>query len=107
MVTKDLQPELLPYPLPPWQHRFRTLSVYCEVDETVLAQRIMKPLELISNVVQITVMHLKALFRPVRTTIVRSLRRCVLVTKPAGLGLMHSPAQIRSCRVQGRFGATT
>ena len=60
MVTKDLQPELLPYPLPPWQHRFRTLSVYCEVDETVLAQRIMKPLELISNVVQITVMHFES-----------------------------------------------
>lgn len=60
MLTKDLQPELLPYPLPPWRHRFRTLSVYCEVDETVLAKRIMKPLELISNIVQITVMHFES-----------------------------------------------
>jgi len=60
MPTKDLQPELLPYPLPPWRHRFRTLSVFCEVDEAMLAPRIMKPLELMSNVVQITVMHFES-----------------------------------------------
>ena len=45
MPTKNLQPELLPYPLPPWVHRFRTLSIFCEVDEQVLAERIMQPLE--------------------------------------------------------------
>ncbi|MGY8996051.1 MAG: acetoacetate decarboxylase family protein, partial [Alphaproteobacteria bacterium] len=55
-----LQPELLPYPLPPWVHRFRTLSIFCEVDEQVLAERIMQPLELISNIVQITVMHFES-----------------------------------------------
>ena len=60
MPTKELQPELLPYPLPPWKHRFRTLSLYCEVDEAALAPRIMKPLQLISNVVQITVMHFES-----------------------------------------------
>ncbi|MBT5432228.1 MAG: acetoacetate decarboxylase family protein [Alphaproteobacteria bacterium] len=60
MPTKSLQPELLPYPLPPWIHRFRTLSIYCEVDERVLAKRIMQPLELISNIVQITVMHFES-----------------------------------------------
>lgn len=60
MPTKDLQAELLPYPLPPWRHRFRTLSVYCEVDEAALAERVMKPLELISNIVQITVMHFES-----------------------------------------------
>ena len=60
MPTKHLQPELLPYPLPPWRHRFRTLSIYCEVDDTALAARIMKPLELASNIVQITVMHFES-----------------------------------------------
>jgi len=60
MPTKGLQPELLPYPLPPWRHRFRTLSVFCEVDETALEARIMKPLKLASNIVQITVMHFES-----------------------------------------------
>lgn len=60
MVFEHLQTELLPYPLPPWRHRFRTLSVFCEVDEAALAERIMKPLELISNIVQVTVMHFES-----------------------------------------------
>jgi acetoacetate decarboxylase len=60
MTVTDLQPALLPYPLPPWRHRFRTLSVFCQVDEAALAARIMKPLEPASNIVQITVMHFES-----------------------------------------------
>ena len=37
MNEKQLDTELLPYPLPPWKHRFRTLSIFCEVDEAALA----------------------------------------------------------------------
>ena len=36
MNEKQLDTELLPYPLPPWKHRFRTLSIFCEVDEAAL-----------------------------------------------------------------------
>ena len=50
----------LPYPLPPWRHRFRTLSVFCEVDDNELAKRIPKPLRLSSNIVQFTVMHFES-----------------------------------------------
>ncbi len=60
VADKLLQSELLPYPLPPWRHRFRTLSVFCEVDEAVLAPRVQKPLKLVSNIVQITVMHFES-----------------------------------------------
>ena len=60
MIDKNLQAELLPYPLPPWQHRFRTLAVFCEVDEAALARRVPKPLELSSNIVQVTVMHFES-----------------------------------------------
>ena len=37
MNEKQLDTELLPYPLPPWKHRFRTLSIFCEVDEAALS----------------------------------------------------------------------
>ena len=60
MKEKQLDTELLPYPLPPWKHRFRTLSIFCEVDEAALAPRVPAPLELASNVVQITVMHFES-----------------------------------------------
>ena len=60
MVDKRLEPEELPYPLPPWRHRFRTLSVYCEVDEAALARRVPAPLSLCSNIVQVTVMHFES-----------------------------------------------
>ena len=36
MDPTQLDTELLPYPLPPWKHRFRTLSIFCEVDEAAL-----------------------------------------------------------------------
>jgi acetoacetate decarboxylase len=55
-----LATELLPYPLPPWRHRFRTLSVFCEVDGSRIAHRVPAPLELNSNIVQITVMHFES-----------------------------------------------
>lgn len=57
MSKNNLDIDLLPYPLPPWKHRFRTLSIFCEVDETELKKRIPAPLNLQSNIVQITVMH--------------------------------------------------
>ncbi len=60
MVDKKLYHVELPYPLPPWRHRFRTLSVYCEVDEAALARRVPAPLSLCSNVVQVTVMHFES-----------------------------------------------
>lgn len=60
MGTKELQTEFLTYPLPPWQHRFRTLSVFCEIDEATIAHRVMKPLELNSNVVEIALIHAKS-----------------------------------------------
>ena len=60
MNEKQLDSELLPYPLPPWRHRFRTLSIFCEVDEAALLPRVPAPLELASNVVQITVMHFES-----------------------------------------------
>ena len=60
MVDKRLEPEELPYPLPPWRHRFRTLSVYCEVDEAALARGVPAPLSLCSNIVQVTVMHFES-----------------------------------------------
>ena len=56
----DLPIDLMPYPLPPWWHRFRTLSVFCEVDEAALAPRVPAPLELNSNIVQVTVMHFES-----------------------------------------------
>ena len=57
---KSLNPHELPYPLPPWRHRFRTLSVFCEVDASVLAPLVPKPLTLGSNIVQITVMYFES-----------------------------------------------
>jgi len=60
MIDKELPLDLLPYPLPPWRHRFRTLSVFCEVEEETLAVRIPAPLTLESNIVQVTVMHFES-----------------------------------------------
>ena len=57
---KQLDAALLPYPLPPWKHRFRTLGIFCEVDAAALSTRVPAPLELASNVVQITVMHFES-----------------------------------------------
>ena len=64
MNEKQLDTELLPYPLPPWKHRFRTLSIFCEVDEAALSTRVPAPLELASSVVQITVMHFESTVPP-------------------------------------------
>lgn len=59
-MNSDLPIDLMPYPLPPWRHRFRTLSVFCQVDEAAIAQRIPAPLELNSDIVQVTVMHFES-----------------------------------------------
>lgn len=47
----------LPYPLPPWRHRFRTPSVFCEVDEKRVAALLPPALELRESVLQIAVMR--------------------------------------------------
>ena len=49
--------DYLPYPLPPWEHDFRTLGVHCAVDEASLRQFIPAPLELISDRIQVAVMR--------------------------------------------------
>lgn len=48
--------DFLPYPLPPWEHDFKNLSVFCEVDKDVLILMIPEPLTLLSNVIQVSVM---------------------------------------------------
>lgn len=47
----------LPYPLPPWEHDFRSLSVFAEVDERDILPFIPEPLTLASNIVQFSVMY--------------------------------------------------
>lgn len=59
-MNSELPIDLMPYPLPPWRHRFRTLSVFCQVDEAAIAPRIPAPLELNSDIVQVTVMHFES-----------------------------------------------
>ena len=49
--------QVLPYPLPPWEHDFRVLAVFGETDEKILEPLIPKPLRLRSAVVQMSVMH--------------------------------------------------
>lgn len=56
MDRLSLPTSLLPYPLPPWRQNFRSLSVFCEVDEKNLRPFIPAPLKLASNIVQISVM---------------------------------------------------
>jgi acetoacetate decarboxylase len=55
-MSAGMPADHLPYPLPPWKHSFRTLSVFCEVDEARLRPLIPAPLELRSTTVQVTVM---------------------------------------------------
>ena len=52
-----LSPDYLPYPLPPWEHDFRTLAVHCAVEEASLRPFIPAPLELASNRIQVAVMR--------------------------------------------------
>jgi acetoacetate decarboxylase len=49
--------DYLPYPLPPWQHDFRILTVHCMVDEKSLRPFIPAPLELVSDRIQVAVMR--------------------------------------------------
>ncbi len=56
-MDKLIPDQVLPYPLPPWEHDFRVLAVFGEADEKILKPLIPKPLRLRSNVVQISVMH--------------------------------------------------
>lgn len=45
-MTQELQVDLLPYPLPPWQHEFTSLTVFAEVDAAPLLDLVPQPLEL-------------------------------------------------------------
>ncbi len=56
-MSQTIPDNVLPYPLPPWEHDFRVLAVFGEVDEAKLAPLVPEPLTLRSNVVQISVMH--------------------------------------------------
>lgn len=47
----------LPYPLPPWRHTFRTLSVFCAADGDRVSPLLPPHFELRDNVLQITVMR--------------------------------------------------
>lgn len=54
---RDPQRDHLTYPLPPWRHEFRTLSVFCEADGDRLALLLPPHFELRENVLQTTVMR--------------------------------------------------
>ena len=54
---KDAQREHLTYPLPPWRHAFRTLSVFCSADGDRVARLLPPQFELRESVLQITVMR--------------------------------------------------
>lgn len=56
-MVKTIPDNVLTYPLPPWEHDFRVLAIFGEVDTEKLAPLVPKPLSLCSNVVQISVMH--------------------------------------------------
>ena len=49
--------DFLPYPLPPWEHDYRTLAVHCAVEEASLRPFIPAPLELASDRIQVVVMR--------------------------------------------------
>ena len=49
--------KFLPYPLPPWEHDFRTLAVHCACDEASLRRFIPAPFELVSDRIQVAVMR--------------------------------------------------
>ncbi|MEM7543079.1 MAG: acetoacetate decarboxylase family protein [Pseudomonadota bacterium] len=55
-MSQDI-PNVLPYPLPPWEHDFQVLAVFGNVEEGKLQSLIPAPLKLCSNVVQISVMY--------------------------------------------------
>ena len=49
--------QFMPYPLPPWEHDFRTLAVHCQADEASLSRFIPAPFELASTRIQVAVMR--------------------------------------------------
>ncbi len=49
--------KFLPYPLPPWEHDFRTLAVHCQANEASLSRFIPAPFELASSCIQVAVMR--------------------------------------------------
>jgi acetoacetate decarboxylase len=53
----EIPDNVLPYPLPPWEHDFRVLAVFGEVAETRLRPLVPPPLTLRSNTIQISVMY--------------------------------------------------
>ena len=56
-MSNDIPANVLPYPLPPWEHDFQVLAVFGSVDEGILQSLVPAPLKLRSNVVQISVMY--------------------------------------------------
>lgn len=56
-MDKKIPENVLPYPLPPWRHDFRALSVFGEADEQKLRPLIPAPLSLTSNLIQLAVMR--------------------------------------------------
>lgn len=57
MAENELPAGVLPYPLPPWEHRFKTLSVFCRAEYARIARFVPPPLRLASDVLQVTVMR--------------------------------------------------
>jgi len=57
MTDQTLDADLLPYPLPPWQHAFKSLAVYGEVDEDALRRLVPAPLELREPIAQFATMY--------------------------------------------------
>lgn len=56
-MDTQIPDNVLPYPLPPWEHDFRVLAVFGEVEEARLQPLVPPPLKLCSSTVQISVMY--------------------------------------------------
>ena len=56
-MDKLIPDNVLPYPLPPWEHDYRVLAVFGEVEEAPLQPLVPPPLKLCSSTVQISVMY--------------------------------------------------
>jgi len=56
-TMQDAQLDHLTYPLPPWRHGFRTLSVFCAAEHERVERQLPPQFELRESVLQITVMR--------------------------------------------------
>lgn len=54
---QDAHRDHLPYPLPPWEHTFTTLSVFCRAERDRVAALLPPSFELRDDILQITAMH--------------------------------------------------